>query len=132
MINIAGINLPTFFVEPLTMLSGAAIPLALFCLGASMNYLPIKGNRTESAILSLVKLIILPAVTYLIGWYVFQLDKVTLLILVLLTASPTGVNAFLIASKHKTSEGVTATTVVVSTLLSVITMSIWSYLILSS
>ena len=127
--NLSGLTLPTLILAPIEQLGLAAIPLALFGLGASMNFLPIKGNRLEAVLLSTVKLVILPATTYFIGQWM-ELSNQALLILVLLTASPTGVNAFIVATKHQTEEGISATTVVLSTVLCVISISFWSYFLL--
>ena len=125
--NLSGVKLPNLLLQPLDMISTSAIPLALFGLGAAMNYLPIKGNRSEAFVLSVIKLIMLPGVVYLLATYLFKLPSQATLIVVLLTASPTGVNAFILSAKHKVQEGISATTVVFSTSLSVITVTAWSY-----
>ena len=127
--NVLGVTIPTVILEPLDMLSTSAIPLALFSLGASIKFLPIKGNRSEALLLSGVKLIVLPGTVYLLATFVFMLSAEATLIVVLLTASPTGVNAFIISTKHKVQEGISATTVVFSTILSGLTITLWSYLL---
>lgn len=124
--NLSGLSLPELISQPMTQLGQAAIPLALFCLGASMRFLPIKGNRVDAVMLSAIKLIVLPMVTLAVGSWV-GLDATAMLIVVLLTASPTGVNAFIMASKHQVEEGVSATTVVLSTMLSVVSITVWSH-----
>ncbi|QTH62989.1 AEC family transporter [Psychrosphaera ytuae] len=129
--NLSGLTLPELVSTPMTQLGQAAIPLALFCLGASMRFLPIKGNRVDAMILSTIKLFVLPMITFLVGTWV-GLDATAMLIVVLLTASPTGVNAFIMASKHQVEEGVSATTVVLSTMLSVISISFWSHFLFSA
>lgn len=128
--NLAGLTLPDLVASPMSQLGQAAIPLALFCLGASMCFLPIKGNRKQAALLSTVKLIVLPSITYLVGSSM-GLDQEALLIIVLLTASPTGVNAFIVASKHQVEEGISATTVVLSTISSLITITVWTQVLVS-
>jgi malonate transporter and related proteins len=124
-VNSLQISLPTIITNPLFWISQFAIPMALLSLGATMNYLPIKGSRTQALFLTIIKLLILPAITFMLGKYVFNVDATGLLILVLLTASPTGVNAFIIAYRHNSGTSVTATTVVLSTLASFITMPLW-------
>ena len=128
--NFSGLTLPELLLAPIAQLGQAAIPLALFCLGASMHFLPIRGNRRSAIILSTVKLVVLPFITYSIGT-MMGLNKEALLIIVLLTASPTGVNAFIVATKHRVEEGISATTVVLSTVASVITISLWTEFLLT-
>ena len=61
----------------------------------------------------------------LVGTYVFNLDTQILNVLVLLSASPVGVNAYLIASQIKQHEATLAGAVVLSTILSVISFTFW-------
>ncbi len=127
--NLMGLTIPEWILTPMTMLSSSAIPLALFGLGASMSLLPLKGNRSAALVLSSVKLLVLPLLGYLITTFVFGLTGDARLIIVLLLASPTGVNAFIMASKHKTQEGLCATTVVFSTILCIVSIAFWSVLL---
>ncbi len=123
--NLIGLPIPTSLLEPLATLSQSAIPLALFGLGASIFFLPIKGNRSLAFIYSAAKLFILPLMTYLLAHYGFNLSKEQVFIVVLLVASPTGVGAYIMATKYKQSENTAATTVVFSTLLSPLTYYLW-------
>jgi len=123
--NMVGLPIQDLIMEPLNMLSQSAVALALFGLGASMNYLPVRGNRTTSFYLSIHKLMFLPLLAYVLGLYLFELNSEQLLITVLLTASPTGAASFLIASQRNESQDVAATTVVLSTILCPLTYLVW-------
>jgi predicted permease len=99
--------------------------LALFGLGAAMYYLPFKGNRKVALVNSFYKLMILPAFVYLLGHYVFELTSEQLFIAVILTASPTGVGAYIMATKHQAAEDISASTVVLSTIFCTLSYLFW-------
>jgi malonate transporter and related proteins len=65
------------------------------------------------------------SLVYAMGQYLFGLTPQTLTMLVLLSASPLGVNAYLIATELKQHEATLGSTVVLSTLLSVLSFSLW-------
>ncbi len=123
--NLIGLDISHKLLDPLATLSQSAIPLALFGLGASIFFLPIKGNRTLAMIYAFAKLVILPLLVFLLAHYGFSLSAEQIFIVVLLVASPTGVGAYIMATKYKQSENVAATTVVFSTILSPITYFFW-------
>jgi predicted permease len=123
--NLLGVNIPDLLLQPLATLSASAIPLALFGLGASMYYLPFKGNRRVAFINSFYKLMILPALVYITGHYVFDLSAEQIFIAVILTASPTGVGAYIMASKHQSAKDISASTVVISTVLCTFSYLFW-------
>lgn len=55
----------------------------------------------------------------------FRLEANLLAVLVLLSASPLGINAYLVAMQVQAQQAVIASTVVLSTALCVFTMSFW-------
>lgn len=123
--NLMGIKISDYILEPMATLSVSAIPLALFGLGASIYFLPIKGNRFLALSYALSKLMVLPSLVYLMANYVFTLDSEQIFIAVLLAASPSGVAAYIMSTKYKVSENIAATTVVFSTLLAPLTYWFW-------
>jgi predicted permease len=124
-LNLLGVSIPDLLLNPLTTLSASAIPLALFGLGASMYYLPFKGNRTVALINSVYKLMLLPAFVYLTGTYVFELTSEQIFIAVMLSASPVGVGAYIMAKKHNIAADISASAVVLSTLLCIFSYLFW-------
>ncbi|WP_199611407.1 AEC family transporter [Flocculibacter collagenilyticus] len=127
--NILNFTFPKAMLQALTMMSQAAVPLALFSLGTSMYFLPLKGSWVQAVLLSAIKLLALPFIVYLMAQYVFDLNNIQTLIVVLLTASPTGINAYLIAAKHQQQQAVSATTVIVSTAICLVSIVFWVELI---
>ncbi|PCI59947.1 MAG: transporter [Gammaproteobacteria bacterium] len=125
LINLLGLTLPTIINESLKLLTKPAITLALFILGASLTFYPLRKGLKFVALATLIKLLLLPLIVYLSASYFFHLSLIQIKVLVVLSACPTGVNAYLIAKNAHTHEQTVATTVVASTLLSVITLSFW-------
>jgi len=124
-VNMLGITLPDFLQESLALISKPAITLALFILGASLAFYQIRQELTFISIASFSKLILLPTLVFLTSKYIFELETFVVTVLVILSACPTGVNAYLIAATHKQHQETVAGTVVLSTLLSIITIPLW-------
>lgn len=103
------------------------ISFALLTMGASIYFLPANSNFSSAWILTFMKLCVLPLITFMFAKYVFSLPDLSILILVLLTASPTGVNAFFIAQNHNVEPATSASSVVISSIISIFLIPIWIY-----
>lgn len=125
LVNLLGFTLPTFLQEGLALIGKPSITLALFVLGGSLAFYQVRQELTFIGIACISKLILLPCLVFLATHYVFNLQPLTITILVILSACPTGVNAYLIALTHQHHQQTVAGTVVVSTLISIITIPIW-------
>ncbi len=124
-VNLFAIDLPEMLDTSLELLGKPAITLALFILGASLSFYRVSSKINTIALATIVKLLILPALVYFSAHYVFNLNTLVTTTLVILSASPTGVNAYLIALQQKSQQELVAGTVVVSTLLSTLTIPLW-------
>ena len=124
-VNLLGITLPYFLQESLVLISKPAITLALFILGASLAFYRVRQELTFITIACFSKLLFLPMLVLLTSRYLFNLDPMVVCVLVILSACPTGVNAYLIAATHRYHQETVAGTVVISTLMSIITIPLW-------
>lgn len=124
-LNVSGIVLFDNLATSLELLATPAIACALFVLGANLAFYKIAVNWQPALIASLMKILLLPAGVFLIGAYAFELEREILNVLVLLSASPVGVNAYLIASQIGQHQVTLAGAVVLSTVLSVVSFSFW-------
>ena len=124
-LNVSGIVLFDNLAKSLELLATPAIACALFVLGANLAFYKIAVNWQPALIASLMKILLLPAGVFLIGAYAFELEREILNVLVLLSASPVGVNAYLIASQIGQHQVTLAGAVVLSTVLSVVSFSFW-------
>lgn len=123
--SVLGITLFPILATTLDTLGQAAIPVALFCLGASLQFTHGQTTYYELFVLTGIKLVIHPALV----WGAFLLfgmqEPQWLLVSVLLTALPTGVLAHVVAMKYDAMEKATSQVVVISTLLSLLSVSLW-------
>lgn len=124
-----GIELPVFVVQTFELITAPALTLALFILGANLYQYHVKGHIGLVLSVSLIKLVLLPLFVWLLADSVFELAEELVLILVILTACPTGVNAYIVACQQQVKQSVVASSVVVTTVLSAITIPIWLLLL---
>jgi predicted permease len=102
-----------------------AITLALFLLGASLAFYHIRSEIKFIASASILKLLLLPLLVFVSARWVFELNSITTATLVILSASPTGVNSYLIAKQQGKHQDTVAGIVVVTTLISILTIPMW-------
>ncbi|MEZ5775688.1 MAG: AEC family transporter [Hyphomicrobiaceae bacterium] len=107
----------------ISMLGGAAVPGALFALGMSLVRFEVRGQLRAVALVTLLKLVLMPALAYLLAFHVFALPPVSAGVVVLLAACPTGANAFLFAARYERAVAVVSGAVALGTALAAITIS---------
>ena len=122
--RLTGLPLEAHLDEVARLLAGTAGPLALFSLGMSLTRYGLRGDLLSSAIVSTLSLLVMPALVYLAGT-ALGLPPLWLKGAVLTAASPVGVNAYLLAVHFGSGERLAATTILVSTVLSVLSLSLW-------
>jgi malonate transporter and related proteins len=125
-VNLSGLPLPGFMMAAVEMMTRAAIPAALFGLGGVLiRYRP-EGDRLTIAMICAISLIVHPAVVYLLARFVFGLDTAGLRSAVITAAMAPGVNAYMFASLYGVAMRVAASSVLVATALSIVT--VWGWL----
>ncbi len=102
-----------------------AIPLALIALGMSLHKYGIRGSILPAVAIGTVKLLVMPVVVYVLAQYVFGLSPLGVAVAVIAAACPTGANAYLIANRFQTGLAISANTITLSTLFSVVTIGFW-------
>lgn len=118
------LSLPNSVERLADMLKAAAPAVALFAVGASLTGFRLIGDPLQSAAIIIVKLLVMPALVWATTRYLFELSALNVAVATLAAAMPSGVNAFLLASAYDTYRERTATAVVVSTGLSVVTVGL--------
>ncbi|NDV87395.1 AEC family transporter [Aurantimonas aggregata] len=122
--RLTGLELQSHLDEVTRLLAGTAGPLALFSLGMSLTRYGLRGDILSSAIVSTLSLLVMPALVFAAGT-ALALPPLWLKGAVITAASPVGVNAYLLAVHFRSGERLAATTILVSTVLSVLTLSLW-------
>jgi predicted permease len=118
-----GLGLAAPLDRLMEMLGRAGPPLALFCLGATLPRPRGMTGFGEVMLSSALTLLALPALVGLLA-YLAGVRGVAFDVVVLAAAMPTGANAFLLARRYEVRMEESATTVAVSTALSVVTLTV--------
>ena len=116
-----GLPVPLMLRRTLELLGGAAPPVALFCLGGSLYGLSVAALWRETAVIAVVKLLILPLLVFGIA-RLLALNPVETAVAVTMAALPTGANAFILARRYATGADRSGSAVVLTTALSVLTL----------
>lgn len=124
------LSLPGSLQSTIDMLAPAAIPVALFCLGASLQLRTTEIAYPQIFSLVAIKLVLHPALTLACFYALGIEDSSWLLTAVLLCALPTGALAHVIALKYQVFDAGTSQVIVFSTLLSLMSVSIWVQLLM--
>lgn len=121
--GLTGWTLPSFIDTTAAMISDTAAPMALLALGMGLAEYGIGGHWAPSITVCVLKLFGQPLLTWLIAWMI-GLPSMETQSVVLLASVATGVNVYLMARQFKQLEGVTATTLLLSTILAAVTTPI--------
>lgn len=126
--NLLGLNM----IEPVDafteMMAQAVLPCALFGLGGALNEYRIRENSVQATGMSLIKLVLHPAIAWVLMVPVFNVEHEVARYAVVLAAMPAGINVYIFATNYHRSVDVAANTVLISTALSVVSVSTWLYL----
>lgn len=117
-VAVSGIELPPAVLEPIELIGHAAVPLMLISFGLSLNgqrMLAAGSGRREVLLASALKLLVMPAVAWLLGRFLFGLDDTALYAVTVLAALPTAQNVFNYAQRYDTAEIVARDTVFITT-----------------
>lgn len=104
------------------LIAGLAVPGALLAFGMSLHGAPLpgrQGRRSELAVIVAAKLVVLPAVAYLVGRTVFGMHGVPLLAATLAAALPTAQNVFVYALRYRVGTALAREAVLATTVLAV-------------
>ncbi|MGO4855313.1 AEC family transporter [Phaeovulum sp. W22_SRMD_FR3] len=120
-----GLDLPKPIWSAMDMMAAAALPAALFGLGGVLfRYRP-EGDVQPIVMVTLCSLVVHPGIAYLLARYAFHLDTAGLRSAVMTAAMAPGVNAYLFANMYGVAKRVSASSVLVATAVSVLTIWIW-------
>ena len=120
-------------VEPaeafLTMMASAVVPAALFGIGGALNEFKLSDNWKQALIASIIKLVVHPAIAYVLMIWVLRVPTELARYGILLAAMPAGVNVYVFATYYNRGVSVAANTILIATVASAATISIWLYLL---
>ncbi len=113
------------FADMVNMLAAAAAPCALFAMGIALKRYGLAQEPRLAASITALKLVVHPALVYVLSFHVFSMPPVWAGVAVLFAASPCGLNAYLFAERYRTAVGVAASAITLSTALSIASTAFW-------
>ncbi|MDB5643501.1 MAG: transporter [Hyphomicrobiales bacterium] len=133
----AGVLLRSFGVTPsgpvkmvIDGLGNAASPCALIAMGLALQQYGMRSSWRETLPVVALKLIVHPAIVYVLAFHVFDMPRVWAGVATLFAAMPTGVNAFLFAARYRVAEPLASSAIALSTALALITTLFWIWVVL--
>nr|WP_231712784.1 AEC family transporter [Arthrobacter sp. zg-Y820] len=117
-----GLQLPVIILEPVTLIGGAAVPAMLLAFGISLvGSRPLHrdgGRRIDVVLASAFKLVLQPALAYLLARFVLGMEGHLLFAVVVTAALPTAQNVFVAATRYEEGVLVAKDTVLLTTIIS--------------
>jgi hypothetical protein len=117
--------LPAVVDETLQTMSQAVVPLCLVLIGMSLAYYGVRGAAKGAIAISVLKLLVLPAVVLVAGHWGMGLNGTPLAVVVMAAALPVGSNALIFAQRYETQEAEATAAIVFSTFAFVLTAPLW-------
>jgi malonate transporter len=127
--NLLHIGIPLPIDTVAKSLGGAALPCAVFSVGASLSQYRVKGSLPEALSLVAIKNLLHPLLVWLMAHHLFHLDTIWTATAVLLAGSPVGVNVYLFAQRYNALVVPAAAAIVISTGASIFTLGLILYLL---
>jgi len=123
--NLAGLELHPVLDEALASLGSAVVPICLVLIGLTLAYYDLQGRIRAAVVITVLKLLVLPALVLATAWWGFGLGGLPLSVVVLMAALPVGSNALIFSQRYETLEAEATAAIVISTAAFAITASLW-------
>jgi predicted permease len=115
--------------DVVTRIGDMAATLALFAVGMNLRRYGISGNVRAALVVGFIKLVAMPAVVFLLVATIIPLPLVWAKAIVIAAGCPTGVNAYLVASRFRTGEALASNAITLTTAFSVLTVAFWLHMV---
>lgn len=123
-VNILNIPIYPPLEEAISLMSKAAIPTALFALGTTLNKYRIQGHIAPALVIVILKIIIFPSLVWVLVFQVFSISPLWASAALLTSAMPVGISAYIFSQKYQLCVAPIATSIIISTIASILTLSI--------
>lgn len=127
--NFLKLPLPSPLQATLELLSQAAVPAALFALGAALTRYRIRGEIPAALVMVAMKLLVLPLCVWLMMTQVFNIDPLWMQTAVLLSCMPVGISVYVFSKRYECGETAAATAIVMSSLGAVLSITLATLLL---
>ena len=123
--NLGDLPVPGAVEETLGLLAAAALPVALFGLGGVLTRYRLRTEFSEAMMVAALSLVLHPALAWVFAAQVFALPEGFVRAAVVIAAMPPGVNGYIFAAMYGRAVGTAASSVLLSTVLSVGSVTLW-------
>lgn len=123
--NVLGLPLPDAAEEAMRLLAGAALPLGMFGIGATLTRYSFGGDLVETGFFSALSLVVRPLMAMALAFWIFDLDPLIAKVTIIMGAMPGGVNIYLFATMYNRSQALAANVVLVGTVAAIVTCTLW-------
>ena len=122
--NFSGLRMPGILMGAVDTLAHAALPVALFAIGGVLTRYRFSQAVVEISMVSVVSLFLHPLLV-LLFCHLLGVEPALTAMVVLMAAMPAGLNGYLFASMYQRAQGTTASVVLMATVVSVLSLSLW-------
>jgi len=126
--SLCGFGMPKPLDTFLSVLGDALTPCALFAIGLELTLGDLRERLSFYAVLTLVKLLLVPLVVYLFCLGI-GLDGTAMVAAVVCAAVPTGKTGYILAVEYGTEKAMMGAVISLSTLFSIFSMLGWLYVL---
>lgn len=129
LMNYFAVPLPDPIESAVEMVARATLPVALFGLGGVLTRYRIRSSLGEALTVTFISTIVHPAIAFALTHHVFGLDPAFVRSATVMAAMAPGANAYVFASIYDRATGEVASTVLIATAVSVVTVAGWLWLL---
>jgi malonate transporter len=127
--NFTDIGFAAPLAATLELIRGAAIPGALFALGAGLSRYHIRGEIRTALFISFTKLLVQPLLMWWVLRHVLHVDLFWTKTAVMLAAMPVGISVYVFSRRYGSCETATATSIVMTSLGAIFSISFLVWLL---
>ena len=127
-VNLSNLALPEALISSVDILARAALPAALFGLGGTLTRYSFKASIGEASSISAISLMLHPGISFAICHLLEVPDDLTAAV-VLMAAMAPGINSYLFASMYHRGQRTAASTVLLGTIASILSVSAWLWIL---
>lgn len=123
LLSFFSVPLPLVLTRALAMLGGAALPIALLCIGGAFISFRPSGHLTAVAVGAGVKVVLLPLMSWAACVWL-DIQDVERLIVLVFSATPTAATAYVMAERLGGDKEVTSAIVAISTVVAMLSLTL--------
>ncbi|MGC2398288.1 MAG: AEC family transporter [Acidobacteriaceae bacterium] len=124
--SVLGLRMPGPVTAYLGIMADALTPCALFAIGLGLSIDGLRANIGRASLLSAVKLVLMPLIVSALSVWL-GLDPLHTIAAIICAAVPTAKTVYILAGEYHCEEMMVASTVSMTTLVSVISLVVWLY-----